>query len=234
MKLWKRDTTAWTVRQVEAEPYPGKDEDGDTCYTNTHFAREAMSAPAWTEGAIARAISLQTLARKCVVLVDRCSLTGHECDVLAVTTDLRIIYIEIKISRSDFKADAKKDKWWFSLSYEQAQARGVDFWSHREPRDWPPKVWKHYYAMPSEIWTPELADAMPSTTSGVLLVRRRRGYDSHGQQLIEVNCVRRACPNKHADRLQSGQVIDIARLANLRMWEAYKQRDEAKRERTAA
>lgn len=41
MKLWKRDTTAWTVRQVEAEPYPGKDEDGDTCYTNTHFAREA-------------------------------------------------------------------------------------------------------------------------------------------------------------------------------------------------
>lgn len=32
-------------------------------------------------------------------------------DVLAVTDDRRLIEIEIKISFSDFKADAKKDKW---------------------------------------------------------------------------------------------------------------------------
>lgn len=41
MKLWKRDTKAWTVRQVEGEPHPGKDEEGGTCYVNTHFEREA-------------------------------------------------------------------------------------------------------------------------------------------------------------------------------------------------
>ena len=41
MKLWKRDTKAWTVRQVDGEPWPGKDEDGDTCYVNTHFECEA-------------------------------------------------------------------------------------------------------------------------------------------------------------------------------------------------
>jgi len=59
--------------------------------------------------AIARAIALQTLARRCVVLVDNCNWTGHECDVLGVTTDLRIIDVEIKISRADFRADAAKE-----------------------------------------------------------------------------------------------------------------------------
>jgi hypothetical protein len=63
----------------------------------------------WSEYNIARAIALQTLARKCVVLVDNCNWTGHECDVLGVTTDLRIIDVEVKISRADLKADAKKD-----------------------------------------------------------------------------------------------------------------------------
>jgi len=55
----------------------------------------------WSEHKIARAIALQTLAKKCVVLVDNCNFTGYECDVLAVTQDLRIIDIEVKISRAD-------------------------------------------------------------------------------------------------------------------------------------
>lgn len=40
MKLFKRDTVLWTVRQVEGEMYPGKDDEGDTCYSNTHFVNE--------------------------------------------------------------------------------------------------------------------------------------------------------------------------------------------------
>lgn len=87
----------------------------------------------WSEFKIARAISLQTLARKCVVLVDNCSWTGHECDVLGVTTDLRIIDVEVKISRSDLKVDAKKDKWWTRLTYAEAQERGVSMWDRGGP-----------------------------------------------------------------------------------------------------
>src|SRR5665647_1791262 len=103
-----------------------------------------MSEPiVWNEGNIARAISLQTLGRKCVVLVDNCNWTGHECDVLGVTTDLRIIDVEVKISRADLKADAKKDKWWQRFGYH---------WDDREkpatPLTHPRKVWKHYYALP--------------------------------------------------------------------------------------
>lgn len=178
---------------------------------------------AWSEGKIARAIALQTLARRCVVLVDRCNWTGHECDLLAVTTDLRIIDVEIKISRSDFKADASKDKWWHRLSYMEAQERGIDRqtwspWSHRDKRYWPPRVWKHYYAMPSDVWTDDLLEFMPSPKSGLLLVSERRDSTTP----VVVSCRRRATPNKDAARLTPEQTVNIARLANLRMWEAYR------------
>jgi hypothetical protein len=189
-----------------------------------------MSEMQWNEGLIARAISTQTLARRCVVLVDNCNWTGHECDVLGVTTDLRIIDVEVKISRADLKADAKKDKWWAFLNYTQAKAKGRDVskwnpWDHREPVMHPRKVWKHYYAMPADIWKPELLACLPSPASGVLLVRHQRNSTTP----IVVSVERRATPNKDADRLKPEQVMDIARLANLRMWEAYK-REQAARE----
>ena len=167
---------------------------------------------AWSEGKIARAIALQTLARKCVVLVDRCNWTGHECDVLAVTTDLRVIDVEVKISRADFKADAAKDKWWHRPGWR---------WNQPQPpavhRDWPPKVWKHYVAMPAELWADSLMEFMPSPRSGLLLVSESRGPGA----AVVVRCERRATPNKDAGRLTPAQAVDIARLANLRMWDAY-------------
>lgn len=162
----------------------------------------------WTEGEIARHIGRQTLKRRCVLLVDRCCWTGHECDVLGVTTDLRIIDVEIKISRGDLRADAKKDKWWWRASWQDPIAS----------REFPPKVWKHYYAMPAAIWTDDLYAALPSERSGVLLLSEVNGF-------VQVRCQRRAAPNKAAQRLTAGQALDIARLANLRMWDAYEQRD---------
>ncbi len=167
---------------------------------------------AWSEGKIAAAIARQTLARKCVVLVDRCNWTGHECDVLAVTTDLRVIDVEVKISRADFKADARKDKWWQRPGWiwNQPQPRAVH-------RDWPPKVWKHYVAMPRELWDDSLFEFMPSPKSGLLLVSEQRSAVTP----VAVHCARRATPNRDASRLQPAQVMDIARLANLRMWDAY-------------
>jgi hypothetical protein len=177
----------------------------------------------WSEHSIARAIALQTLAKKCVVLVDNCNWTGHECDVLGVTTDLRIIDVEVKISRADLKADARKDKWWHRqygewIASERRQEVTVT------PRAHPPKVWKHYYAMPADIWKPELLDCLPSTASGVLLLREPRNW--RDPQVI-VQCIRRATPARDATRLTPAQAINIARLANLRMWEAYQRRDQA-------
>lgn len=170
----------------------------------------------WTESVIARAISRQTLARKCVVLVDNCSWTGYECDVLAVTTDLRIIDVEVKISRADLKADAKKDKWWNRIGW--SSHHGPD-----APRQHPRKVWKHYYAMPKAIWKPELLDCLPSPASGVLLLAEPQ----YPGGIVTVKCERRATPAKDAHRLKPEEVIDIARLANLRMWDAYQRLEAA-------
>lgn len=186
----------------------------------------------WSEHSIARAIALQTLARKCVVMVDNCGWTGHECDVLAVTTDLRIIDVEVKISRADLKADARKDKWWQRTFLGYGERKEVfndagrlirverpslyDVKALQHPR----KVWKHYYAMPADIWKPELLDCLPSPASGVLLLRAMRSR-------IDVECIRRATPAKDAYKLTPEQVMDIARLANLRMWEAYHRRDQS-------
>lgn len=183
----------------------------------------------WNEMRIARAISRQTLGRKCIVLVDRCNWTGYECDVLGVTTDLRIIDVEVKISRADLKADAKKDKWW------QRNGSLYDWRTRSYPegasvaRHHPPKVWKHYYALPADIWSESLFEFLPSSASGVLTVKEQRGTD-----VLSIHCVRRAVPNKDASRLTPAQAIDIARLANLRMWNAYEQLEQATVKRVEA
>lgn len=179
----------------------------------------------WTEHVIARAIALQTLARKCVVLVDNCGWTGHECDVLALTTDLRIIDVEVKISRADLKADAGKDKWWHRYGWQQYQNSPPPAVARLHP----PKVWKHYYAMPADIWKPELLATLPSKASGVLLLREQRNATTP----IVVSVERRATPNREATRITPASALDIARLANLRMWEAYADRDRAQRDHQA-
>lgn len=195
----------------------------------------------WTEHSIARAIALQTLSRKCVVLVDNCNWTGHECDVLGVTTDLRIIDVEVKISRADLKADAKKGKWWdrkfigYGPREEVRDNNGLLRAVHQlslydeKQRCHPPRVWKHYYAMPKEIWKPELLEFLPSPASGVILFYEQRNSATP----LAVTVERRATPNKDALRLKPDQVMDIARLANLRMWESYR-REQLAREKAAA
>lgn len=178
----------------------------------------------WSEGMIAAAIARQTLASRCVVLVDRCNWTGHECDVLGVTTDLRIIDVEVKISRADLRADARKDKWWQRPPGSWQDGRWVR--PDHIAREHPPRVWKHYYAMPAEIWTPDLVECLPSPASGVLLLRH---LDPPHPPIV-VSCERRAKPDREATRLTPEQVMNIARLANLRMWDAYQRAESAQRE----
>lgn len=186
----------------------------------------------WTETNIARALALQVFARKYLVMVPNCNWTGYECDLLALAPDLRIVDIEVKISRADLKADAKKSKWWHRehLGYgpEQERIRNgrvVPRW--REPiynitaRQHPPKVWKHYYALPLEIWKPELLDALPSNSSGVILLRQHEGR-------IYANIERRATPNRDAKAIEPADAVDLARLASLRMWNTYQQLEAAR------
>ena len=196
-------------------------------------AADILEAPArpvlqpWSERLIARAIALQTFKRRYLVAVPNCNWTGHECDLLVVTENLRIIDVEVKISRADLKADAKKEKWWtrrWNFPFTQA---GGGFAQPGPPcpdmpNMWPRKVWKHYYALPKEIWTPELEASLPSTASGILLLDRD-GYPRPAGDTMRIDCIRRATPNRDAETISAAAAVDIARLASLRMWESFQQ-----------
>lgn len=163
----------------------------------------------WTETKIAWALAIQHFNARHLVIVPNCRWTGHEADLLVVTKGLNLIDIEIKISRSDFKADAKKEKWWHKrYHYGNEGPPAPDF-----PRHHPPRVYKHYFAMPADIWNDSLVDSLPSPSCGVLLLEKSRGH-------IWVRETRRAKENRKAPKLTPQQAIDIARLASLRMWDA--------------
>lgn len=202
----------------------------------------------WSEGTIARALSTQFFNRKYLCVVPNCNWTGHECDLLVVTENLRIIDVEIKISRADLKADAKKEKWWHrefkgywpsvsELQFHDRLQKLVEMrrWQHAryetKPREWPPKVWKHYYAMPKAIWTPDLLDALPNANSGVLLLEERK---SGTAGYVDITCVRRATPSRDAKPINPQAAIDIARLASLRMWDAVSRADATQSRLTEA
>lgn len=151
--------------------------------------------------------------KDCVVVVDRCTHTGHEADLLVVHRHTcRFIDVEVKISRADLKADRRKDKWFNPIPpWRYGHERPAP-----TPRDWPPRVWKHYYAMPAAIWKPELLEFC-GPTSGVLVVHPSASAPRHWR----VTCARRAKPSRTDKPATPAECIDIARLASLRMWDAY-------------
>lgn len=194
----------------------------------------------WTERAIAAALAQQTFNRKyLVVVVPNCNWTGYEADILAVTENLRLIDVEIKISRADLRADARKSKWWHSQYV--GQPRRVDefnatgrlvryrhlYAQQFELRTWPSRVWKHYYALPAEIWTDDLLPSLGSAASGVLLLTE----DAAG---LRISCRRPAKPCRDADKLSSAAAIDLARLTSLRMWDAYRTVDTLRAQQEAS
>ena len=174
---------------------------------------------AWTEASIGSWLSRHTFQRKLLV-IPNCYWSGDECDLLAIAPCLRLIDIEIKLSRSDLKVDRDKDKWW---------DRG--FGSFRDgiwpsppitARQWPRRIWKHYYCMPSEIWNDGLLDAIPAA-SGVLLCR------GVGNTAL-ITSIRKAKPNRDAKAISAADAIAIARLAGLRMWDALEYIENAQRQ----
>lgn len=143
----------------------------------------------WSEKQILQKLGSLHFKNKHLMIIPRCKWTGHECDILCVTNSLKIIDFEIKISRADFFADAKKAKWY-------------------APTD---KVWKHYYIMPDEIYTPDLIERLPDQDSGILTI-----YTSNDRFFIVER--KKAVGKKGATKLKSEQVIDLARLVSLRLW----------------
>lgn len=178
---------------------------------------------AWSERMIAKALCHDIWHHKHLMMIPKCHWTGHECDVMTVTENLRIIDIEIKISRADLRADKDKEKWYHRYNWrldgpQVKKDLGADVQRRRE---WPQKVWKHYVAVPESVWKDDLFE-MLSPQSGVILLR----HNTSGK--VVARMLRQAKPNRDAETLSAEQVMNIARLATLRMWDAYEQVDHGR------
>jgi len=161
----------------------------------------------WSENYIAAKLATGFFNRQYLVVVPNCTWPGSECDLLVITENLRVIDVEIKVSRADVKADAKKDKWKRYARFDFDAKKRVP----SANREWPARCWKHYYCVPSDIWSDDLFDSLPSKASGVLIIHD----DEYG---VHIGCRRRAKPDRTADRLTPDAAVNIARLASLRMW----------------
>lgn len=206
----------------------------------------------WSEARIGKSLALSVFHKHLVVLPNS-YWPGFESDLMVVTPELYLIDVEIKISRADLKQDAGKKKWvaqwWHDLQKERRHDGALPGFRHRRMKNWnettahkldlarvakwPAKVWKHYYALPKSIWKKELMDTLPSEKSGVLLLTENlpRGGelgDAEGASFrddlpVIVDIARQAQPNTEVEKLAHEDVIDIARLASLRMWDALDQ-----------
>lgn len=172
-------------------------------------------AIAWSEHRLARILARNTFAGDLCVL-DNCTWTGNEVDLLVVTPAGRIVDVEIKISRADLKADKGKGKWWHQPWGEFVGGNWVS--PPRVPRAYPLRTWKHYYAMPAEIWREDLLEHV-QPVSGVLLVSEGN-YDRGA-----VECIKRAKPSREDQPITDVQLVALARLTSLRLWDSYLARD---------
>lgn len=161
----------------------------------------------WSERTIAALLARDTFGRDLVC--PNCTYLGFESDLLVVHRTLRLIDVEIKISRADLKVDLEKRKWWREDWTTQVPQRHG--WGGTEPArqriEWPNQVWKHYYALPAELWKPELAEFLPAM-SGLLLIHRNR-----------VEHKQRAKPNPFTEPVKLETAMTIARLVSVRYWE---------------
>lgn len=164
---------------------------------------------------VARAIGRQVFMRRAIIMVPNCSWTGFEADLLVISHHGRLIDLEIKRSAADLRADAGKDKWW---AYQPSR------WDPRLPRrrvslQWPPRVWKHWYAVDAKVFKPaDLAGL--SEASGVMT------WKPHGGSYL-LTVIRQPQPNRKAEPISTVEALDLCRLSNLRLWDEY-QRSNSK------
>lgn len=179
----------------------------------------------WTAREICRQLYIQAFHGKHLVICPNTYWPGNETDLFVVRNDLRLMEVEIKISRSDLKADKHKDKWFEHWRYEPGKPWLPPSERPRIPRTHPLRIWKHYYCMPESVWKEGLESEV-QPTSGIILMRDNR--DRPGCWLH-----RQAKPAKQCDRISPEELADIARMQSHKMWEAFSEVDRAKRQREA-
>lgn len=176
----------------------------------------------WTAREVCRQLYIQAFHGRYLVVCPNTYWPGSETDLLVVRRDLRLMEVEIKVSRADLRVDARKEKW-FDVHWNPKPG---ERWVHpslraRTVRSHPRRIWKHYYCMPESVWKDGLDEGI-APASGIILLRDHR--DRPGA-ILE----RQAKAAKVADRITLEELTDIARVQSWKMWQAFAEVDRLRR-----
>lgn len=121
----------------------------------------------------------------------------HECDILTILRCGDAIEYEIKVSRADFIKDFKK--------------------GHHHKSD---RIRELYFVVPIEL--KELAFEMLSPEIGIITCKYYDSYNPYTEETIEndisINWDRNAIPNKNAIKLTDKEILHVAHLGCMRVW----------------
>lgn len=151
---------------------------------NTHQIIEKTNNEAKIRYLIAR-----FMLKNHIVLANNVHWTGYECDLLAITPSFKAIEFEIKSSRQDFLKDANKSKWLKPLS-----------------------VYKHYYVITENAYSPDLLDKRPCQNSGIIVIKNNNRLET----IIKAQTIN---PNPMKRR----EFFNVVRLINQRHWRSIKE-----------
>lgn len=166
-----------------------------------------MSGVVWSERAIQNAVYLYCRMSRHELAVPNSCLFAWESDVVSVLRSGFIHEFEVKVSRSDFLADARKDR----ARYLVEPVRKGYFADYAVAR---PNYFT--YAVPEGLVT---ADEVPEY-AGLIYVRRREQAGVGESGLIFEYFVRevKAPRRLHSDKIQPRQLQQLARALDTRYW----------------
>jgi hypothetical protein len=127
---------------------------------------------------------------------------GYEADLICVNPGGHAVEVEIKVSRSDLRADAKKNKW---AAWRPGNTEGAVF--RRGTLDH--RIWKFYYAVPQQLVADCLALEGGWPGAGILAVAADH----------TVTMVRRPMPITATRLVTPDELVKLGHLAAMRYWD---------------
>jgi hypothetical protein len=168
---------------------------------------QVMDAPPpvrrWTERQVQDAVYVHCAIKNHEIIVPNSCVLGWEADVVSVNRTGFISEFEIKVSRADFKAEAKKAH--RRLLTDPVQ-HSTFFGSIIHPR---PNYF--FFAVPEGLIEPE---EVPDYAGLIYVHKRVEAHRLYYGTASQVKAAKRL----HRDRINDGQRIQLARALTMRYW----------------
>lgn len=179
----------------------------------------------WTEHKLQDAIESDVAGKGHSCVVPNIFLPGfrNESDLVSITRTRYLWEYEIKITKTDFYADRRKDR---HHNYPDPT-----FPNHK-------KANRFWYVMPGTIKDGEYetlikADLVPPYAGLIMVYEEKGTHIPRGEQTIWAKEIKRA-PLLHKDTVTIDQVMKIADVARWRMWDMRLKMDYIKQESEAS